>query len=137
MSKNNISEDSKNIKLMGVKRLLSAYANSSWFWAAVASTIAIVLLIINLNQRKALSDCASENSKLIENQKIANYKLEILRHPDTRPIDMKGLDIAPSSKVLVYWNPKAKATLLSIQNLDLSLYMFYLGYSLSIDILII
>ena len=60
------------------------------------------------------------NTKLLENQKVIvqlEHKLNILRRADTKAIDMKGLGIAPDAKVLVYWNPIEKSTLLSIQNL--------------------
>ena len=88
--------------------------------AAAASVVAIVLFFQNMNHKKALTDCTAENTKLVENQKIIvqlEHKLDILRRADTKEIEMKGLDIAPNSKVLVYWNATEKATLLSIQNL--------------------
>ncbi len=88
-----------------------------WIWAAAASLAAVVFLFQNINQKKALNDCAAENNKLIENQKVVAYKLDILRRPDTKPLELKGLDISPNSKIIVYWNAKEKATLLSIQNL--------------------
>ena len=93
---------------------------ASWItWlAAAASVIAIVLFFQNMNAKKALTDCTVENSKLVENQKVIvqlKHKLKILRSPDTKVIDLKGLDIDPNAKVLVYWNAKEKATLLSIQ----------------------
>lgn len=89
-----------------------------WTWlAAAASIVAVALFFQNMNQKKALTDCSAENTKLIENQKIVAYKLDILRRDDTKSIDMKGLAIAPNAKVLVYWNAKEKATFLSIQNL--------------------
>ncbi len=88
--------------------------------AAAASVIAIVLFFQNMSHQKALTNCAAENTKLIENQKVIvqlEHKLNILRSPDTKLIDMKGLAIDPDAKVLVYWNAKEKATLLSIQTL--------------------
>ena len=84
---------------------------------AVASIAAVVFFFQNDNQKKALADCAKENTEVLKNQKIIVYKLDILRRPDTKTIEMKGLDIAPNAKVLVYWNAKEKATFLSIQNL--------------------
>ena len=96
-------------------------SRSPWTWlAAVASIIAIVLFFQNMNHKKALTDCTAENTKLVENQKVVaqlEHKLNILRSADTKPIEMKGLPIAPDSKVMVYWNAKEKATLLSIQKL--------------------
>ncbi len=86
--------------------------------AAAASVIAIVLFFQNMNHKKELTDCTAENTKLVENQKVIvqlEHKLNILRSPDTKVIDMKGLEIDPDAKVLVYWNAKEKATLLSIQ----------------------
>ncbi len=92
-----------------------------WTWLAVATSIlAIGLFLQSLNQRKALTDCHTENTKLVENQKVIvqlERKLDVLRRADTKTIEMKGLGIAPNAKVLVYWNGKEKATLLSIQNL--------------------
>ena len=88
--------------------------------AAAASVVSIVLFFQNMNHKKALTNCTAENTKLVENQKVIvqlEYKLDILRRSDTKEIEMKGLEIAPESKVLVYWNPTEKATLLSIQNL--------------------
>lgn len=88
--------------------------------AAAASVIAIVLFFQMMSHKKALNNCVAENTKLIENQKVIvqlEHKLNILRSPDTKTIEMKGLEIAPDAKVLVYWNVKEKATLLSIQNL--------------------
>lgn len=88
--------------------------------AAAASVIAIVLFFQNMSSKKALTNCTAENTKLVENQKVIvqlEHKLNILRSPDTKAIEMKGLEIAPDAKVLVYWNAKEKATLLSIQNL--------------------
>jgi anti-sigma-K factor RskA len=92
----------------------------TWLWAVAASLVAIVSLFHNFNQRTALSNCTSENTKLIGNQKVVaelEYKLDILRRADTKPIEMKGLAVAPDAKILLYWNPKKKAILLSIQNL--------------------
>jgi anti-sigma-K factor RskA len=92
-----------------------------WKYLAAAACVAVIVLFFqNMNQKKALTDCARENIKLIESQKVVTqlaYKLDILRRADTKPIEMKGLDIAPNAKVVVYWNAKEKATLLSIQNL--------------------
>ena len=86
---------------------------------AVASIAAVVFFFQNDNQKKALAECAKENTEVLKNQKIIAYKLDILRRPDTKTIEMKGVDNgpAPSSRVLVYWNAKEKATFLSIQNL--------------------
>ena len=84
---------------------------------AVASIAAVVFFFQNDNQKKALADCAKENTEVLKNQKIVVYKLDILRRPDTKTIEMKGLKIAPDARVLVYWNAKEKATFLSIQNL--------------------
>ncbi len=88
--------------------------------AAAASVVSIVLFFQNMNNKKALTNCTAENTKLVENQKVIvqlEYKLDILRRSDTKEIEMKGLGIAPESRVLVYWNSTEKATLLSIQNL--------------------
>ena len=95
---------------------------TSWttWLAAATSVIAIVLFFQNMNNKKALTNCSVENTKLVQNQKVIaqlEYKLDILRRAETREIDMKGLPIAPTAKVLVYWNPTVKATLLAIQNL--------------------
>ncbi len=92
---------------------------TTWL-AAAASVMAIVLFFQNMNNKKALTDCTAENAKNVENQKVIvqlEYKLDILRGANTQEINMNGLPIAPSAKVLVYWNPTEKATLLSIQNL--------------------
>ncbi len=102
------------------KGVLTDTNRTPWItWlAAAASVIAIVLFFQNINHKKALTDCAVENTKLIENQKVIvqlEHKLNILRSPYTKIIDMKGLEIDPNAKVLVYWNAKENATLLSIQ----------------------
>jgi Anti-sigma-K factor rskA len=87
-------------------------------WAIVASLVAIILLFQNFNLKKALANSEIENKKAIDNQKNVAYKLDILRRADTKIIEMKGLDVSPNAKVLVYWNAHEKATLLSIQHLD-------------------
>ncbi len=88
--------------------------------AAATSVIAIVLFFQNMNNKNALTNCTTENTKLVENQKVIvqlEHKLNILRSADTKVIDLKGLEIAPDAKVMVYWNANEKATLLSIQRL--------------------
>jgi anti-sigma-K factor RskA len=92
-----------------------------WTWlAAAASVIAIVLFFQNLSQKKALSDCNAENTQLVEKQKVVaqlEYKLDILRRADTKPIQLDGTGKTPNAKAIVYWNAKEKVTLLAIQDL--------------------
>jgi anti-sigma-K factor RskA len=93
-------------------------------------TIAVIGLIAAIsgfwqarNKASLLADCQTESAQLVKKQEIIaglEGKLNILRSSNTKKID---LVIPPKSalpkdlKVLVYWNAKDKATLLSIQNL--------------------
>jgi anti-sigma-K factor RskA len=93
-------------------------------------TIAIIGLIAAIssfwqakNTASQLSDCQQESVQLAKKQEIIvdlEGKLNIFRSGNTKKID---LVVDPKSplpkdlKVLVYWNAKDKATLLSIQKL--------------------
>ena len=107
-------------KLPVEKDNTSGRRTAIWIWAATVAIAGIAFLFQNMNHKKQLTECSVENAKLIENQKLVvelTRKLDILRDADTKEIEMKGSKISPLSKVLVYWNAKEKATLLSIQNL--------------------
>lgn len=44
-------------------------------------------------------------------------RLDIIKNPSTKEVVLNGMPIAPSSKVIVFWNAEKKATYLTIQNL--------------------
>jgi hypothetical protein len=89
----------------------------------------IALLVTMTNSFKAnraesqLSECQTENAQLVQKQQVIvdlEGKIDILRSINTRRVEL-GTAPNPSLpkdlKVLVYWNAKDKATLLSIQKL--------------------
>ncbi|MBL7814932.1 MAG: anti-sigma factor [Saprospiraceae bacterium] len=117
IKKNSLPEDLKISNRQPLKVVKHPLSILPWLLTAAASFAAIVLGIQYANQKKETINCAAENAKIIENQKVIAYKLDILRRDDTKTIDMKGLDNVPNAKVLVYWNAKEKATFVSIQNL--------------------
>jgi anti-sigma-K factor RskA len=93
-------------------------------------TIAIIGLIASiasfwqaLNTKSQLADCQTESAKLVKKQEIIadlEGKLNILKSENTKTIALitpEKSTLPKNLKVLVYWNAKEKATLLSIQNL--------------------
>jgi anti-sigma-K factor RskA len=94
-----------------------------WAIAGMALVLAISGFWKARNTAAQLSDCQTENAQLVQKQQVIvdlEGKLNILRSINTRKVEL-GTAPNPSLpkdlKVLVYWNAKDKATLLSIQNL--------------------
>ena len=91
-----------------------------WIIAAMA-VIAAVFGFWNVkNTQKELVNCQVESSQLVQKQQIIvdlEQKMNILRSPDTKAVPLNGLAISKASKVMVYFNAKDKATLLSILDL--------------------
>jgi anti-sigma-K factor RskA len=95
-------------------------------------TIAIIGLIAAIssfwqarNTSAQLVDCQNESVQLTKKQEIIvdlEGKLNILKSENTKGVTLITPDKSPlpkDLKVLVYWNAKDKATLLSIQNLPI------------------
>ncbi len=113
------------------KRPLSITPNSGnnlgkilpWAIAAVTFAAAIAGFWKAKNTASQLSDCQKESAQLIEKQQVIvdlKSKINILRSENTKAIELKTPEKSPlpkDLKVLVYWNAKDKATLLSIQKL--------------------
>jgi anti-sigma-K factor RskA len=94
-----------------------------WTIALIGLISAISSFWQTRNIASQLANCQQESVQLTKKQEVIvnlEGKLNILRSSNTKKID---LVIPPEStlpkdlKVLVYWNAKDKATLLSIQNL--------------------
>jgi Anti-sigma-K factor rskA len=94
-----------------------------WAIAALSLFAAITGYWKAKNTASQLTDCQTESSQLVKKQEVIvdlEGKINILRSANTKRIE---LGTAPNPllpkdlKVLVYWNAKDKATLLSIQNL--------------------
>jgi anti-sigma-K factor RskA len=94
-----------------------------WAIAAISLFAAITGFWKAKNTASQLTDCQTESSQLVKKQEVIvdlEGKINILRSVNTKRIE---LGTAPNPllpkdlKVLVYWNAKDKATLLSIQNL--------------------
>lgn len=91
-----------------------------WAIAAVATIAAISGFWNVQNTKKELVNCQAESAQLAEKQQIIvdlEQKMNILRSPDTRAVPLNGLPISKDSKVIIYFNAKDKATLLSILGL--------------------
>jgi anti-sigma-K factor RskA len=94
-------------------------------WAMVVLTLlaAIAGFWKARNTAAQLSECQQESAQLVQKQQVIvdlEGKIDILRSINTRRVEL-GTAPNPSLpkdlKVLVYWNAKDKATLLSIQKL--------------------
>ena len=105
---------------------------SAWYASPTAIAAAMVGLATSMglnvflysNWQDASSRAASllaEKTILVENSSVqkASYtqQLASLTSPMTKTITLKGLPIAPTAKVMVYWNANDKSTLVAVQNL--------------------
>lgn len=91
-----------------------------WLLAAASLAAAGFGFYQNTQAKRQLTECSAENQELFKNKKAVvdlQQKLDILRSPDTKTIELKGLPLSPDSKAIVYWNAKERATYLSILNL--------------------
>jgi anti-sigma-K factor RskA len=94
-----------------------------WAIAGMALLMAFSLFIKSKNTASQLADCQTESAQLVQKQQVIvdlEGKINTIRSANTRKVEL-GTAPNPSLpkdlKVLVYWNAKDKATLLSIQNL--------------------
>ncbi len=94
-----------------------------WAIAGMALVLAISNFWTAKNMASQLADCKTESAQLVQKQQVIvdlGGKLNILKSANTKKVEL-GTAPNPSLpkdlKVLVYWNAKDKATLLSIQNL--------------------
>jgi Anti-sigma-K factor rskA len=94
-----------------------------WAIAGMALILAISGFWQARNTASQLSECQTESAQLVQKQQVIvdlEGKINIIRSANTKKVEL-GTAPNPSLpkdlKVLVYWNAKDKATLLSIQNL--------------------
>ena len=91
-----------------------------WAVAAIATIAAISGFWSVKNTQKELVNCQAESSQLVQKQQVIvdlEQKMNILRSPDTKTVPLNGLPLSKGSKVIIYFNAKDKATLLSILDL--------------------
>lgn len=91
-----------------------------WTVAAMAVIVAIFGFWNVKNTQKELVNCQVESSQLVQKQQVIvdlEQKMNILRSPDTKTVPLNGLPLSKASKVIIYFNAKDKATLLSILDL--------------------
>lgn len=106
--------------------------STPWYatqWAVAAATTGLVasvalnfLFYTNWQQAKtSVANLIAEKSSFVENANVKNASyvrhLTDLVSPATHVVVLKGLPVAPSAKVAVYWNKESKNTLLAVHNL--------------------
>ena len=88
---------------------------------AVIAVIAAIFGFWNVkNTQKELVNCQVESSQLVQKQQVIvdlEQKMKVLCSPYTKTVPLNGLAISKASKVMIYFNAKDKATLLSILDL--------------------
>jgi anti-sigma-K factor RskA len=91
-----------------------------WAIAALSLFVAITGFWKAKNTASQLSDCQIESSQLVKKQEVIvdlQGKINVFKNPNTKPVHLIGQAISKESEVIVYWNGKEKATLLTILNL--------------------
>ncbi len=63
------------------------------------------------------SACAVSDKTKQEEIARLNHTIDILRDPNTKFVQLKGLKLSPQAKVMVYWNKTTKETFLNIADL--------------------
>jgi anti-sigma-K factor RskA len=101
------------------------------YWLAASVILLVCSGMLNFylfnnlqNTKGQLADLVSQNQKMAQentinkaNYELSNEKLAILSKPGNKTIELKGLAIAPESKVLVHFNPTNSEVFISIANL--------------------
>jgi hypothetical protein len=93
-----------------------------WAIAGMALVMAISFFIKSKNTASQLTDCQTESAQLVQKQQVIvdlERKINTIRNANTKKVELGAANpsLPKELKVLVYWNGKDKATLLSIQNL--------------------
>jgi anti-sigma-K factor RskA len=93
-----------------------------WAIAGMALVMAISFFIKSKNTASQLTDCQTESAQLVQKQQVIvdlEGKINTIRNANTKKVELGAANpsLPKELKVLVYWNGKDKATLLSIQNL--------------------
>jgi anti-sigma-K factor RskA len=91
-----------------------------WAIAAISLFAAITGFWKAKNTASQLTDCQTESSQLVKKQEVIvdlQGKINVFKNPNTKPVHLIGQAISKESEVIVYWNGKEKATLLTILNL--------------------
>lgn len=88
-------------------------------WILVATLAMSSFYLYNELQKE---HSKSESCELVQRQNAKSYvetdrALNVLRNTNTKTVELKGLKIAPESKVNIYWNAQKAETMLAIVNL--------------------
>lgn len=126
--KDNIVKNIDSTPQYSAPALKSAVTKPPLSYATIIATVAAIGFGIlsfyfykkNTDTEKNLKDCKTENIQIGEKQKVIaelQSKIDVLSNPQTKIIELKGLQIAPDSRVTVYWSKEKNTTLLTIQTL--------------------
>ncbi|MEL6392543.1 MAG: anti-sigma factor [Bacteroidota bacterium] len=92
---------------LGYAASLLLIAGGTWFWQQQ-----------RINELKDQANTYTAQIAQIEAECLkTNRELALINAPDTRPMILTGTDYAPTSSVIVYWNPTEKACLLRVADL--------------------
>lgn len=99
-------------------------SQSSFSWLAYAASVLLIAGGIWFWQQQRinkLEDQVTAFSEQLEQLEAdcqkTNRQIAFINAADTRPAILTGTNYAPSSSVIVYWNPSEKACLLGVTNL--------------------
>lgn len=93
-------------------------------WMGYAASLLLIGVGIWFWQQQRINDLEAQVityseriAKMEEDCQKTNRLFALVNAPDTRPAVLNGTDYAPSSSVIVYWNPNKKVCLLHVMDL--------------------
>lgn len=89
----------------------------SWFAAAVLAVSSFYFYTELQKERSKSQSCEIEQRQNAKTYVETDRALNVLRNANTKTVELKGLKIAPESKVNIYWNAQKAETMLAIVNL--------------------
>ncbi|HMQ69854.1 MAG TPA: anti-sigma factor [Ignavibacteria bacterium] len=112
VSEKKVSSSFSYLMAASIVFLLTSLAVNFYLWNRLGdanNTIAVLS-----DQKKIITqEYEAVNNKL----NIAKSDIEILHDRNYKAIDLKGMEISPSSNVMAYWNPETKKVFVEVKSL--------------------
>ncbi|MEO0041557.1 MAG: hypothetical protein RL329_1005, partial [Bacteroidota bacterium] len=101
----------------------ASFFNPMWAWIGVGM-LAVGSFWVGFNWMEAnqkLAACSQQQQTVLAQKQLIINQLEsqihLMRHRETKKIQLKGLKIAPNAQATIFWNPLQKGTLLVVEQL--------------------
>ncbi|MEY4934362.1 MAG: hypothetical protein RIS64_721 [Bacteroidota bacterium] len=92
-----------------------------WILAVTALASSVFLGLKWRDAKQELANCNKGQQSIIAQKQLIINQLEsqihLMRHRETKKIQLKGLKIAPNAQATIFWNPLQKGTLFVVEQL--------------------